>query len=137
MGFRRERKIYKLKFEDPDLAGLEVLARSLPLGEFFKMSSLTEGAENMAGVAAQAEQLFREFAKSLVSWNLEDEKGRPVPADYDGIQGQEFDFVLAIITAWMEAMASVRPPLPMPSSNGATFPEASLPMASLSPSLVS
>lgn len=134
MGYRRARKTYRLKFEDPDMEGLEVLAHSLALGDFLRVASM---AGDVSAQAANADGLFKEFAKALESWNVEDELGVPVPATYEGVCTQEFDFVLAIVTAWMEAMSAVKPPLPGASNNGATFPEGSLPMASLSPSLSS
>jgi len=39
MGFRKEATQYKLRFEDPDLDGLEVIAKSLPLRDFLAIKS--------------------------------------------------------------------------------------------------
>lgn len=138
-GFQAPRKIYRLTFADPDLAGLEVRARSVSTGEFLQISSLAElaGERGVATDISEVSKLFAAFAGAIVSWNLEDEKGDPIAPDVDGLYSQDFDFVLSIIMAWLEAVASVPDPLGRASSGGERFPEESLPMESLSPSLSS
>ncbi len=103
MGFRKERTHYRLSFESEELQGLTVVARSLPLRDFLAMNKVSAEGEQ----AEQAEQLFRRFAGALIEWNLEDEDGTPVPADYDGISTLELPFVIAMIRAWMDAVATV------------------------------
>jgi hypothetical protein len=136
-GFRKPAKVYRLKFADEEFAGLEVKAKSVPLGTFLELSTLAEpiaGGDSREQVT-RVSQLFAGFAQALISWNLEDEEtGEAVPATYDGIMAQEFDFVLAIITAWMEAISGVAAPLANGSTSGDTTLEASLPMAPISPS---
>ncbi len=128
MGFRKQPTVYKLRFEDEDFAGLEVTAKSLPLGEFLEFSKMSSGAQDPAQGTRQTEAMFAMFAKHLVSWNLEDEHGKPVPATYKGVITQEFGFVLDIIKAWMDAIASV-PKAQLTGLNGSgTYQELSLPM---------
>ena len=134
VGFRRKPKTYRLRFEDPDLDGLVVTARSLPIGTFLEVTELSALPQDDPASAKAASQMIRVFAGSLVEWNLEDEHGDPVPATYEGVCTQELDFVMTIITAWMQAMADVNPNLPQTSRGGPNALEASLPMASPSPS---
>jgi hypothetical protein len=128
MGFRKEPTLYRLKFEDESFEGLEVMAKSVPLKDFLalnKMSSETDSAKQVE----QSEALFRKFAEALISWNLEDENGKPVPTTYNGLVSQEMAFVTEIIKAWMDAIASV-PKTSKSNSNGSgTYPEVSIPMA--------
>lgn len=129
-GYRRPAKVYRLKFADEDMAGLEVMARSLPLGEFLKVSELAGAVDDAQGMASSAGQLFRVFAGSLMEWNLENDFGDPVPADLDGVLSQDLDFIMKIVMAWVSAMSDVDTPLPNGSSNGATSAlEHSIPMA--------
>ncbi len=81
--------------------------------------------------------LFTRFASSLKAWNLDDDDGRPVGADLDGVRSQDLDFILEVTMAWMDAIASVDPTLPQPANGHGTFPEESIPMEPLSGSLPS
>jgi hypothetical protein len=136
-GYKRPPKVYKLKFADDDeFAGLEVRAKSVPLGKFLDLTKLVELQGGNIGPEEldQIREMFSGFADALVSWNLLDEQDQPVPATLDGLMTQDFDFVLPVIIAWMEAVAGVAAPLKTASSSGTTTLEASLPMAPLSPS---
>ena len=126
MGFKREATHYKLKFEDPALQGLEVVAKALPLRDFFEINRLANDP-NSDNETEQATIIFKKFAGALVSWNLEDENG-PVPATYEGVVDQELVFVNTIIQAWMEAIASVPKASNTTSNGGGTYQELSLPM---------
>lgn len=133
MGYRRSPKAYRLKFEDPELAGLEVTARSLPLGEFLKVSEMAT-ASSTAESMKSADQLFRAFSSSLIEWNLENDFGDPVPATYEGVLSQELDFMMTVVMAWVSAMSDVDSPLPQGSPNGVPSALApSLPMEPHSP----
>jgi hypothetical protein len=125
-GYKREPTLYNLQFEgDPSFDGLEVMAKSLPLKEFFALQKLQSVADSDPDAA---EKVVRAFAGVLVSWNLTDEADQPVPASYDGLIEQEYGFVLRIFAAWMGAISSV-PNLLLPGSNGGgTSPEPSIPM---------
>jgi len=143
--YQPKRKLYQLRFEDHP--GLEVTMKGLSIEAFM---SLARGASALQGLdmaalkgpaleAAmdQVDGLFTRFAKSLRSWNLDDDDGQPVPETVDGVRSQELAFILEITMSWMDAIASVDIPLPQPASASGTFPEASLPMEPLSPSLAS
>lgn len=140
MGYTRNR-VYKLVFDDPSMEGLEVRARSVKLKQMLKMMHLTGKDERNTG---QVEEMLDIFASALVSWNLEDEmldeSGEPtgvklpVPANREGLESQDFDFVFEIILAWMGAVMSVAGPLGQRLTSGAQSLEASMPMETLSPS---
>jgi hypothetical protein len=135
-GFRRPAKVYKLRFEDDDMAGLEVRARSVPLGQFLELGAVADATSGLAPVSSEQfgaiRDLFAGFAAALVEWNLEDETGQPVPATLEGVLAQDFEFMLAIVTAWMDAIAGVSAPLPSSSSRGLAGMEAALSLASSS-----
>jgi hypothetical protein len=137
MGYKRD-KIYRLVFEDPDLEGLEVKARSVAIGKLLQISELKElrnsGELDGDGIA-KTRDLLQIFADALVSWNLEDDADQPIPATLDGLLDQDLGFVLQIIEAWMEAVTSVSKSLGKASPSGVTFPEGSLPMEPLSSDL--
>lgn len=133
MGFERKKKQFKLKFPDPDMEGLVVLASSPSMDTFVAIS-------NMAGqqaTTAELNQMLEMFCDSLVEWNLE-EKGVPVPATIEGLRTQDPEFCLDIIDAWMDAVQGVPDaPLGTPSQDGEQFPEASIPMNNLPEGLAS
>jgi len=134
VGFQSKKKAFRLKFADPEMAGLEVTARSLTTGQFLDLQASMADKADEGSVRRMIELL----ASRLESWNLEDEEtGMPVPATLDGILAQELDFTMAIINAWSEAVAGVSAPLAGGSNSGGTSPELSIPMEALSPSLAS
>ena len=124
-GYRREKPLYKLTFADDEFDGLEVVAKSLPLGEFFELQRLQEKANTDPDVA---EQVIGRLADVLTGWNLEDDDGQPVPCTFEGIKQQDLPFVLAIFQAWMEAVASVPNRSRGNSNDGETSLELSIPM---------
>lgn len=141
MGYKREPKEYRLKFDDGDMAGFEVTMRGLSSEKFL---DLTEAATHLSGldardvaaVGAAAPMvgiMFGMLGDNLIGWNLEDDNG-PVAATKENLLRQDFAFVLQIGTAWMDAIASVPPPLPASSNGGAPSPGLSIPMEPLSPS---
>lgn len=142
MGFVRN-QIYKLSFEDPSFDGLEVRAKSVPLGQILKLTKLAGQDLKALDRDAQFEavdEMLRMFAKALVSWNVEEQDpdnpdgpNIAVPATYEGLQTQDIDFVMDIIMAWMDALMGVGGPLGKRSASGAPFLEASLPMEMSSP----
>lgn len=143
MSYVRKSKVFKLTFEDPELNGLVVRVRSVPLGRLLKLVKVVGlDAENLkADDLEMVDEILVMFSKALVGWNLENEDDdgvrSEVPATYEGVQSQDLDFVITIVSAWVEGMAGVSAPLAQRSSGGATFPEGSLPMEVLSPNQVS
>ncbi len=130
MGYVRERRIFRLKFADEDMGGLEVRAASVPLGTFLEMVELMDVEVRGIGPddARKVDRLFEGFARALVSWNLEEPEGVPVPATFEGLRSQDIDFAMKILRAWVEALTSVPDFLPAGSSNGGRSLEPSIPM---------
>jgi hypothetical protein len=135
MGFKAKRKVYKLVFADDDLAGLEILARSVSLGSMLSLSTTTGVGKLDKDDTEQTNGMFELFANALVRWNLEDEDNDgqtvPVPANLDGLMAQDTEFAMAIVTAWSEAISGVSAPLGSGSASGETSPETSIPMETL------
>lgn len=134
MGYVRQRKTYRLAFADGEFEGLEVTARSASVDAYQRIATLATrqvSAPPSAEDLAEIDHLYRAFAGVLVSWNLEEEDGTPVPATYDGLKAQDLPFAVAVILAWMDAVAGVSRPLDGTSTRGEM--EASLPMEVLSP----
>ena len=122
MGFRHQPKVYRLVFDDPQLEGLEVRALGMSIGEL-QDDDLT---------------ILAAFVHALQSWNLEDEHGTPLPMTLEALQAYpDADFVSTMTRAWMDAVAGVDEELGKDSPSGKPFPEASIPMEPLSPSLAS
>ncbi|MFD5814419.1 hypothetical protein [Streptomyces sp. NPDC127038] len=132
MGFKRNPKIYRLKWEDGDYSGLEVSIRSLNMGQLLEAKS-GKSASGKDGLEGTVELL----ADRIVDWNLEDEQGTPVPATLEAMKGEDDDLILDIINKWMEAVSGVPAPLEMPSPSGEISQVASIPTEALSPSLAS
>lgn len=157
-GYKRDKPVFLLKFEGEQFDGLEITAKSLPLGQFFALQRMQERANADPDVA---EAVVRKLAGVLISWNLlgdDDEavpcefavcivSGKPggpdqpcshcqnggedVPAcEYTGLVALDMPFVLAIFGAWMEAMAAVPNHSSTASNGGGTSLEQSIPMDS-------
>lgn len=126
MGFRKQKKIYNLVWpEDHEYSGLEVNAASLSVSELMDLTRMGEKAKSAdADMANDAsDKMLTTFAKALVSWNLEDEDGTPVPATRDGFSSQDMAFVQAVLAEWMGAIAGVSAPLDGTSDSGGTSGE--------------
>ncbi|MEU2402818.1 hypothetical protein ABZ609_00530 [Streptomyces rubiginosohelvolus] len=130
MGYRKQPKPLILTFEnDEELAGLEVHVRRKSLGEYLEIVGLAESDIDGPVLVRQLE----EFARSLISWNLEEEDGTPVPPSRDAVFAQDKDLMLKIATRWLERLEGVvDAPLPESSPAGEPSPEASIPMEPLS-----
>ena len=134
MGYKRNPKIYKLVFgDDTDYAGLEVQVKTITMGQLLAMRSGTSGDEDKDNIRVSVELL----AERIVSWNLEDEKGQPVPPTLDAILEEDDDFIFAIINRWTDAVSGVKAPLQQSSPSGEPSPVELVPMEALSESLAS
>ena len=120
MGYKPRRTVYKLDFSETEHAGLEVTIRSAPIEQLLALEEF--GEQDGLGADA-ARDMFRQFASLLVSWNVEDDDGQPVPATYEGVITQEPEFIQELIRMWLVNMTQAPPPLPAGSSSGATSPE--------------
>lgn len=124
MGYRPKRKIFALNFAGTEWDGLEASVRGLTVGEELELND-TEFTPDT---------VVRALVQRLVSWNVEDDQGQPVPTTFEGVCTQDGGMVLAILNALRQANSGVSDPLPSGSPSGEPSPEASIPMAPLSAS---
>jgi hypothetical protein len=99
MGFRPKREPFKLDFTGTEYEGLEITVRPVPMSVMQDV-----GATIASGDASAFRHVAATFVYALESWNVEDDDDRPVPADMDGLMGQDPRFVIAVIQAWGAAM---------------------------------
>lgn len=138
MGFVVERTVYKLVFEDPAYAGLEVSAYELSTGELWEfMARENTGKGGGPEAAAARRRVVEIFADALVSWNAEDKDGNPIPMTADGVLSLGHRFNVRVMDAWTDALVGISAPLPQTSSDGQPSLEASIPMDVPSESLAS
>lgn len=123
MGYVRKARIYRLVFDEGDMAGFECRLRSTSF----------ESIISSTGIQYDVEVL----AEALVDWNLERADGTPVPVSLDSVRAQDPGFINAVMKAYSDAIFGVPGPLGESSSSGQPSPEASLPMEPLSPSQAS
>lgn len=152
-----KRKTYRLKWpEGSDLHGLEINMRGMSIEGLGDVSNLRlEGAGNNLDNVLP---LLEVFSAALISWNLVDDDDDPVTwnvllpiFDEDGvdmrmetpaeaklrvIRQQDARMLIAAVLAWVEVVSDIPVPLRKPSPDGEPFPEASIPMETLSPSLL-
>lgn len=118
MGFREPSTI-RLVFEEGDeYHGLEVRMRGLSIADWLKASGQDGDGDNGAAT-------IKRFYKALVSWNLEDDNGQPVPVE--DAPNRDSRMIRRLNNAWIEALMGVHKadPLPESSDSGETYPELS------------
>jgi hypothetical protein len=135
MGFEG-RKVLKLKFEDSDLDGLEVVTRYPTIEQVMAVQDEQEALGEDAAPLDVLRVIAELLCDVLVSWNLEND-GTEVLHTADALLAQDYDLVQAIVSAWEENTFKVARPLPDGSSAGEPFQEASIPMVALLPSQAS
>lgn len=117
------RRTYALVFQDPDLDGLVVKAKSTSVQDLLDILQLPELSK-----AEDTTQALGRFAACLVEWNLEDEQGQPVPATYEGCLSIDRRLMSQIIGAWTEVVSGNPGPLADTSTPGSTDPPMPMPM---------
>lgn len=125
MGFKPPRKIYNLDFTGTDYDGMQVRMRGMTVGE-----QLDTSLDDL-------EAIIETVANLLIDWNIDDEKGNPVPANLEGLRTQDGPVASAIFHALTVAISGVPAPLPEGSQNGEPSAVASIPMEPLPESLAS
>lgn len=107
-----------------DYAGAEITVRlNVPLEVFLEAEKVQRSHDWSGFLDYFVEHVIRE-------WNIDDNTGKPIPVSKEGLAQVPIDFLMAVITAWTEAIAGLNGPLGSPSSNGTPLVEASLPMVS-------
>lgn len=132
MGYQRKRKVLRLRFEDePEL---EVLARSASIRKFLRImqaaDEMTAGSLTEEGIT----ELFTFFAERVISWNVEDEDGKPVDCTVDYLLDEDFDWSVRLVLAWVQAVSGALrlPPLEMANQADPGIP-GSIPVSPMPP----
>jgi len=118
MGYRKVPTIYVLHFEDPEYDGLEIRMKGLRLGRVRKLLQVSNGELG----DSELDEMFELIEEGLVSWNLEDEDGTPVPTTREGLDDQEMSFVMDIVATWLDGMTGTSVDLGKGSGSGGTSP---------------
>ena len=118
MGFRPKRRVYNLDFTGTDYEGLQVSVRGFTVGEELDLDD-----KDMTGPL-----IVQTLVTRLISWNVEDDQGQPVPTTHEGVCTQDSAMVGAIISALRQATSGVPAPLPETSPSGETSPAPPIPM---------
>ena len=131
--FRREKKLYALNFEGIEgFDDLEVTMAGVSLDKFLSMSRLLSDLSTPEGQTMEnIEKQFEFIGELIASWNLDDEDGKPVPADYEGLKSQDFEFAQVIAQGYMQALSSVPKASNSNSNSGPSSEELSIPMEEL------
>lgn len=118
MGFRLDRT-YALRWDDGDLAGLEVDIRSTSVENamFLRDAGLNESSKDLAKL----------LAEHVKRWNYEDEAGNPLPVAPESFLSLEVVVMVAITRAWYRAATGVTTPLDEGSTDGSPTPVESIP----------
>jgi hypothetical protein len=155
MGFRPEPTIYNLSFQGTALDGLHVRVSCCTLGEYSEMmrasleslivdinptdnldiEKLRELRDMVSSRYKDNNRILELFANHLVSWDLEDLAGQPVPATREGMDTQERPLIAQLVSAWQTAMVSVPNRSSTSSSNGEISEEQSLGLGNASKNL--
>lgn len=133
MGYQHKRKRINVRFEEPhEFAGFEAVLRGQHLGGFLNLLGI--GEVDLSNIGDQ----LKAMGAALISWNLEDEDTQePVPVTPEAVMAQDQDLMIALATAWLDALRGLPAPLEQSSTDGPPSLEASLPMEPLSESLAS
>lgn len=113
---------------DSELDGLVLRMKSPSMAVFFQFSDIDIKSMTPSSMRV----IFEPMAEHMLSWDMEEEDGTPVPCNLQGLLSLEMLHVLEIMTGWIDAAASVSVPLGQPASSGSPSLEASIQMEPLS-----
>ncbi len=119
MGFRLpKRKAATLTFDGTEWEGAEVrVLLSAPL----EIILLVEEGGSRDGVTSS--DVFEAVMEEIViSWNLEDDEGNPIPATLEGMGKVPQEFFGLLMRGYTQNLMSVPDPLDEPSPNGKQSP---------------
>jgi hypothetical protein len=119
MGYRKVPTIYSLTFAEEEYEGFEIRMKGLKVGRIRRLIKAVDSEDKSTDSINEILSLFEE---GLVSWNLEDETGVPVPTTREGIEEQDVDFVMDIVSTWLDGMTGTGADLGKGSSSGETSP---------------
>lgn len=134
MGFKASVRAVTIQFaEGHEYHGAEARVRGMAIGEYMAATGLDGGDGDDAASS------MKRFAERLISWNLEDDEGTPIPATEDGLQHVDQALARALQNAYVATIIGVHSadPLPQSSTSGEPSLVESIPTEALSESLAS
>lgn len=130
--------VFRLSFEDPELAKMDVrLRRSFGLMDSsggllsVDLDAVKAGRPKPEDFA-RLRALVDDFSGALVSWNLEDDDGQPLGTDRHTVRGLGDLFVLTLVSAFMDALREMGQGSLRQAASAAEVDEATLPVEPLS-----
>jgi hypothetical protein len=121
-GFRIPDQTAHLTFSGTDYDGAEIWVRlNVSFRHYIALREAAEG-DDQAKMAA----LFG--GDVLMSWNLEDDAGQPIPANGEGMLEIPLSLAMLVVQHWVEAVSGVSSPLPEKSEDISTLAAASTAM---------
>lgn len=121
MGFTQPKRTATFTFAGTDYEGAEIhVTLDTDIGTFLDLDNM-EGSDSFLHLMA----IFAE--RWLVSWNLEDDAGQPIPSDAEGMKKLQPGLFGLLLGAWRDAVAGIPAPLARPSSNGVASPVGLIP----------
>lgn len=89
---------------DGNWEGWEFTLRlSIKVGEFERLEEVTQGASHVEAVRAMVSFLV----ERLIGWNFEDEEGRPIPLDAEGVRSLTVDLLALCFTRALRRVGAV------------------------------
>jgi len=122
MGYRKVPTIYTLDDINGE-DGLIVRMKGIRVGKLRRLIS-NDSDDNVG-------EVLDLLLEGLVSWNLEDENGAPVPMTLEGLESQELPMITAIVDSWTDKVTGVSDELGKDSPAGEKFPGQPLTMEAL------
>lgn len=130
------RRVFTLRFEDPQFEGLVIKVTPPTIGERLEWAELIEQrSESVAETRERVMRRYELFCAHVIEWNLTHELSGDVEAVHPStLLRYDAEFISAVLDAWQDATARVAPPLPSPSDDGSPSGVPLPPMETLSPS---
>lgn len=100
---KRNRKIILLRFEDdPDI---EIYCRSASVGKFIEVAEWADkmqaGQLGIEGIS----QAMTWLAGRIISWNIEDDDGKPIPVSKEYLLDEDIDFQIRAFMGWVTGVS--------------------------------
>lgn len=127
MGYRKIPTIYTLKFDQYE--GLEVRMKSMKIGKMRAVLNVIE--DDDLGTPVLIDEMVKVISEGLVSWNLEDEDGKPLEPVRSEVEELEFGMLNAILDKWLGELSGPDQELGKGSPSGVTFPVEPITMETL------
>lgn len=119
MGYKKVPTIYTLEDVDGE-KGLIIRMKSLRIGKLRRLVQIIE-ADN-EDLSKFLGEIFDLIGEGLVSWNLEEENGAPVPADRAGVEELEMGLIMGLLSEWIDVMTGAGEELGKDLPSGGPFP---------------